>query len=167
MNKITLGVLVGMVAALIAALPSVAAHASEDPYPDAVCDLSISPQSVQGGDDFTVTVTSDRPADLSVTFRGETRSESGVRKLVTTFRAPTVSEAQSMLVSASCDDVTRSASVQILPAGASGAGEGVGGTGGSALAGILPRTGGVALWLLLLGAALAVAGGTVLVRRRS
>ncbi|GAA2084236.1 hypothetical protein GCM10009821_26970 [Aeromicrobium halocynthiae] len=74
MKKHTLGVVSALLAAMVVLLPGHGAHAAQDPYQDAICSVGLSAPRVVSGQSFTVTVTADRPADLSVTFRGETRS---------------------------------------------------------------------------------------------
>lgn len=167
MKKALIGIAATIVGALIIAMPAQSAHAVEDPYEDGICSVSISPTRVVGGQDFTVTVRSDSPRDLSVSFDGQTRSRDDARELVATFRAPTVSSATTAQVTATCGDQSRVASFQILAAAGAASGPGGSGSGGSSLAGILPNTGGVAWWLLLVGLVAAVVGGAVTVRRRA
>ncbi len=165
MKKYALGVVSALVSALVVLMPGQSAHAADDPYQDAICSVTLSASRVVSGESFTVTVTADRPADLSVTFEGETQSRANAQELVATFRAPTVDRPRTLQVSASCDGNVRSAGVEILPIGLAGSGDGPG-QGDSALGGLLPNTGGASLWLLLLGLVLAVVGGAVAVRRR-
>lgn len=176
MKKYALGVVAALVAALVVLMPGQGAHAAQDPYQDAICSIALSTSQVVSGESFTVTVTADRPVDLSVTFQGETRSRANAQELTATFRAPNVDRPQTLQVTASCDGNPRAVGIEILPAGISDGG--VPGQGGSDLAGsgsgagesalgaLLPRTGGAPFWLLLLGIALALAGGAVVVRRR-
>ncbi len=165
MKKIVGGVVVSLLAAVVAVFSAPSAHAADDPYPDLVCSLSVSDTSVEGGSDVTISVASDVPANLAITFLNETRTRDGATELTETFRTPVVDQRQIAAIVGSCDGIQRSAGLELLPVGAdSGLADSDAGQDG--LAGILPNTGGIAFWLLLAGLLLALTGAAVVVQRR-
>lgn len=165
MKKIVGGLIASLLAALVVVFSASSVQAVEDPYPDLVCTLTVSDTSVVGGSEVTIGVSSDVPANLSITFLGETRTRAGATELLETFRTPVVDRRELATIEGSCDDNTRSAGLELLPAGAD-AGLADADAGQDGIAGLLPNTGGMAFWLLLLGVLLALTGAAAVVQRR-
>ena len=155
MKKTIAGLAIALAAAFIV-LPAQTAHA----YPDTVCTIE-APARVAPGESFDVTVRSGEPRDLTITYDGDTRAKPAATALTASFTA--AAEGGSATLSATCGDDIASAQLSIGDGGAA-AGDGADDEG--ALAGLLPDTGGMALWLVVLGAVLVLVGGTVAIRRQ-
>ncbi len=155
-----------LVAAVLASAAAILATGTPaQAYPDPVCTVSVSPQRIVAGSQFTATVTSTVATDLSATYRGVTKSASDATRLVARFNAGSAGSHQ---LSISCGGEIKGVAVQVLPADAAiddpdGNDNGT----GPSSNGLLPNTGGLPWILLVIGAVLVVAGGTVAVRRRS
>lgn len=152
-----------LVAAVLASAAAILATGTPaQAYPDPVCTVSVSPQRIVAGSQFTATVTSTVATDLSATYRGVTKSASDATRLVATFNAGSAGSHQ---LSISCGGEIRGVALQILPAGANVDPDDNAQAPSSN--GILPNTGGLPWILLVIGAVLVVAGGAVAVRRRA
>jgi hypothetical protein len=172
-----------VLAALLASMTVLMAAPSAQAYPDDVCVYSVQPQRLVGGSPITVTGKStvsrtwvvrldDKPAAGATrldrtaardAFTPQTATGTGTT-FKHTFTTPKVSKQRTLYVHCNCDNGAEQVfEVTILPTAVAQ---------GGAVApdhnGILPGTGGPALWILLLALALVLVGfGIVDVRRRN
>jgi LPXTG-motif cell wall-anchored protein len=156
-----------------AALAFSAAPAAQA-YPSTVCSVSVTPRHLVGGKTITATGTANTDTDWTFTLvRSGTvlATAQGHGKTFThVFATPRVTKQTSLVLRSSCGGDTP---VLLDPVsgtgGVGGNGNGHGTNGGPAnhgSGGVLPNTGGPALWLALLAAALLGGGATVLRRQR-
>ncbi len=110
-----------LAATALAALALVAPISPAAAYPDPVCTVSVSSTQVRAGEPFTVTVTSDIPADLTATYRGVTRSASQTLQLVAQFVAPQTDRDLQTTVTTTCNGQPGStAGVTVIGSGGGG-----------------------------------------------
>ncbi|KQY58953.1 hypothetical protein ASD11_04860 [Aeromicrobium sp. Root495] len=155
-------------------LPGVAASAADDAYPDPTVAIIIDPD-VCIGQPLPFIGKSSVDGDWTVTYLGQTKTGSG-KNFAVDFSTKKAKAGQSVTLRAvqtyDGGSLTRTATINLpkctdQAAGGADLGDGVGNAGNDGLSGILPNTGGLAFWVIVLGVVLAVAGSVTLARRRS
>jgi LPXTG-motif cell wall-anchored protein len=145
-------------------------------YPTTVCSVSVTPKHLVGGKTITATGTANEAIDWTFVLEASsggstvaTQRATGHGKTFThVFHTPKVAKATNLVLRSSCGGDTGAV---IDPASTGKGGVGGNGNGGnnggpsSGGGGVLPNTGGPALWLALLGVAL-IGGGAYTIRRQ-
>jgi hypothetical protein len=155
-----------VLATLLASLTVLLTGPGAQAYPDSVCTITVQPQRVVGGDPITVSGTSTVSHTWTFRFNGHSATGTGTT-FSHKFATPKVKVGRTIVVHAMCNG----GADQEIPVLVDAA-HGVAGPGQGAVApdhnGILPGTGGPALWILLIALALVLLGlGVVDVRRRN
>lgn len=151
-------------------LPGVAANAAD--YPDPTVAIIIDPD-VCIGQPLPFKGTSSVDGDWTVTYLGQTKTGSGKNFAVDfSTKNATAGKNETLTAVQTYDggSLTRTATINLpkcADEAAAGADLGDDAAGNGGLSGILPNTGGIAFWVIVLGAALVVAGSVTVSRRRS
>lgn len=181
-----------VLAAFVAALVPSTAFAADDTYPDPTLSVKVPGGKLYGGNPISISASASvRCSPLSLSFLGDTVSAKG-SSLSHTFDTPVVKTVTPKKVTASCtytdasgasttvtgDAVvtpaafvgplagavrSASATVILLPRAA---GDGTDTASNDEGDGILPNTGGLPFWLLVIGVVLVLGGGIIATRRR-
>jgi LPXTG-motif cell wall-anchored protein len=154
-----------VLAALLATITVLLTGPGAQAYPESVCTVSVHPQRVVGGNPITVTGSSTVSHTWTFRFNGQTATGKGAT-FTHKFQTPKVTSERTIVVHAQCSGgAEQQIPVVVEPANAAGP---QGGSTAPDHNGILPGTGGPALWILLAALALLLLGlGVVDVRRRN